>query len=527
MKLIWKLAIPQICIVFCFGLISFIVINSSFISIRNQYVYDVIEDHFQFIKNEIKISSQKAVSETAMFVRLPAVIQAYEIALSGDIYDPYSPQSQAARDLLRKELAPMLDSYRDLTGKDLELHFHLPNGFSLVRIWRKLNTKVDGVWVDISDDLSSHRPSVLAVNKTRRPAFGLELGSGGFAIRGVIPIIGPDGRQLGSAEALQQFDPILEAAVEEGKIFIALYANAELLDYSIELQNPDRYPHIGDFVKIIGAKDSYIDSLITPELLSRGKDSSFIENHNLRALAAYPLTDNRGNQVGVIVCAMDTRIISILMRLATMILALMLAGMAAVSVLALFFRLRVLVTNPLNTIKEKIQDIAEDRANLGEQILNNQNDEISELAKSLNTLAAKLAGMMYERQAILGKNYTQSEKFKTMSHWYGSVFDSIPFPISVQDKNMKSTFVNTAFEELFRKKREDVIGLPCNNWEFSICNTGDCAIICAKQGLKQTRFTHEGKSYQVEIEMLRDIKEEITGFIEVIHETTPLEQPDR
>jgi len=134
MKLVWKLSIPQICIVICFGLISFIVINSSFGSMREQYVRDVIENRFQFITKEIEVSALKSVSETSVFVTLPAVIQAYEIALGGDIDDPYSPESQTAREFLRRELAPMLDSYSDLMGKKLELHFHLPNGLSLVRI---------------------------------------------------------------------------------------------------------------------------------------------------------------------------------------------------------------------------------------------------------------------------------------------------------------------------------------------------------------------------------------------------------
>ena len=148
MKLAWKLAIPQISIVVCLGLVSFFVINASFSSIRQQYVKDVIDNRFQFINNEIEVSAQKAVSETSVFVRLPAVIQAYEIAFSGDINDLWSPQSQAAREHLRKELAPMLESHSDATGKKLQLHFHLPNGLSLVRLWRDKQTRVAGEWVD-------------------------------------------------------------------------------------------------------------------------------------------------------------------------------------------------------------------------------------------------------------------------------------------------------------------------------------------------------------------------------------------
>ncbi|MCL1849469.1 MAG: hypothetical protein FWF83_07350, partial [Clostridiales bacterium] len=155
MKLAWKLALPQICIVLCLGLISFFVINSLFIDLREEHVKDVVENRYNFIISQIEISSLKSLSETSLFTRLPVVVDAYELALSGDIDDPYSPESQAARDLLRSGLAPMLDSYNDTLGEKLQLHFHLPNGYSLVRLWREKNTRIDGEWVDISDDLRS------------------------------------------------------------------------------------------------------------------------------------------------------------------------------------------------------------------------------------------------------------------------------------------------------------------------------------------------------------------------------------
>jgi len=149
-KLVWKLAIPQICIVICLGLISFFVINSLFINLREEHVRDVIDNRYSFIINQIEVSSLKSISETSLFTQHPTVMEAYELALSGDIDDPYSPESQAAREMLRKELSPMLESYEGMLGESLQLHFHLPNGFSLVRLWREKNTRVNGEWVDIS-----------------------------------------------------------------------------------------------------------------------------------------------------------------------------------------------------------------------------------------------------------------------------------------------------------------------------------------------------------------------------------------
>jgi len=510
MKLLWKLAIPQILIVVCFGIVSFVVINTSFRSVREQYVRDVIENQFQFITNEIEASSQRAVSETSVFVRLPDVWQAYEMALAGDINDPHSPQSQAARDFLRRQLAHMLDSYNELMGRRLELHFHLPNSFSLVRLWREHNTRVDGQWVDMSDDLRPFRPTVLEANQTGEPALGIEVGSGGFAIRGVVPVFGPDGSQLGTAESLQQFDPILEAAAEDGKVFIALYANNEALDFSVELQDPERYPPIGDFVRVIDAKDGQAASLITAELLAKGKEGVFFESHGARALATLPLADYRGDQVGVIVCAMDTAPLTAHVNMASAVLALMLAGMAVVPTLALLQRLRKLVIRPLHVVEERIRDIAEDRADLTEPIPSRQNDEIGELAAWFNTLTTKLDGILAEREA--------------MAHWYKSILDATPFPITVTDANMNWTFVNRAVEDFLGTTLDEMIGKPCSNWNAHICNTEDCGVACAKRGLKRTFFTQKGRSHQVDVEILKDLSGEIAGFIEVVQDITELEE---
>ncbi|MCL2743799.1 MAG: hypothetical protein FWE67_08110, partial [Planctomycetaceae bacterium] len=491
MKLVWKLAIPHICVVVCLGLISYVVVSSSFSRLRERYVRDVIKNRFQLIIKGIEVSALRSVSESSVFAPLPAVTRAYEIALSGDIDDPYSSKSKEARDLLRKELAPMLDNYNKLTGKQIELHFHLPNGLSLVRMWRDYNTKVDGEWVDISDDIRSFRPTVIETNRTGNVTMGLEPGSGGFAIRGVIPVLTNDGRQIGTAESLQQFAPILETVTDKGQLCAALYANKELLKFSVELQNPEKYPPIGDFVRVIGAQDEYAGTLITAELLSKGKSGIFYEHRDFRVLATHPLYDFKGRQVGVLVCIMNTTVISSIAKTASIVLALMLTGMVVVPAFLLLAELRVLISRPLNMVKAKIQDIAEDRADLSEQIPCRQHDEIGDLAWWFNKLTAKLDGIMKERQRMISEVRSESDRFEAMAHWYCSILDSISFPISVQNMEMRWVFFNTAYEKLSGRKRKDAVGLPCCNMGVSLCNTEGCSIACAKRGQQRTFEFHK------------------------------------
>jgi len=116
------------------------------------------------------------------------------------------------------------------------------------------------------------------------------------------------------------------------------------------------------------------------------------------------------------------------------------------------------------------------------------------------------------------------KKFEATAHWYKSILDAIPLPITVTDANTNWTFVNTQVELFLDVKFEDIKGKPCSNWGAHICNTPNCGIECAKRGLKQTYFTHNGASYKVDVAILKDINGETAGYIEVVQDITPMEE---
>ena len=115
-------------------------------------------------------------------------------------------------------------------------------------------------------------------------------------------------------------------------------------------------------------------------------------------------------------------------------------------------------------------------------------------------------------------------KSEELAYWYKSILDAIPYPITVTDANMDWTFVNKAFQEFSGINLEDMIGKPCSNWNSHICNTLDCGIACAKRGLKRTYFTQNNMSYQVDVEILKDLNDETTGFIEVVQDISNIEE---
>jgi len=118
----------------------------------------------------------------------------------------------------------------------------------------------------------------------------------------------------------------------------------------------------------------------------------------------------------------------------------------------------------------------------------------------------------------------ERKKFKTMAHWYKSILDAIPMPISVTDANSCWTFVNSRVEDFLGVKFDEIKGKHCSNWGAHICNTPNCGIECAKRGIKQTFFTHKGASYKVDVELLKDINDQTAGYIEVVQDITIIEE---
>jgi PAS domain S-box-containing protein len=118
----------------------------------------------------------------------------------------------------------------------------------------------------------------------------------------------------------------------------------------------------------------------------------------------------------------------------------------------------------------------------------------------------------------------ENVKFRTTAHWYNSILNAIPLPITVTDANTNWTFINTAVEKFIGIKLQDAIGKPCSNWGANICNTPDCGIACARRGLARTYFSEEDSSYQVDVVILKDLNEKAMGYIEVVQDITNLKQ---
>ncbi len=517
MRLIWKLSIPQVLVVLVLGLISYLAIHASFTDMKQRYVTDLVDIRFKRIAADVDTGAAAATSLAAIFARIPEVLDAYAIAHSGNMDDENSPHSQAAREQLRAALGPMLDSYKEFAGEAMQLHYHLPNGRSLVRLWRDKQTRVNKEWVDISDDLSGFRPTVMDVNRNGRAVQGIEVGSGGFVVRGVVPVRTAQGKHLGSVEMLHNFDAILAAATEEGMNEMVLYMNADLLPVATAMQDTAKFPHVGNFVRATTPRDAEIEQMVTADLLTRGQNERTFAFHGSLALATSPITDYRGAQIGVLVCAVRMNALTALAARADTTLVLMLAGMALVPMLILLVGLRILVTRPLTAIRTKIQDIAEDRADLSEKIVCRQKDEIGDLANWFNTLTAKLAAMFDKMEG------------------YVNVLNTVPDPIFVVDENYRMMMANKATLDFLGMKESDLASCRCHErFDTSVCNTPGCPIDLVKKLGRQAEaeiieLKRNGQSVFIKpsANLLKDSKGNKVGYVEVARVVTELVHSER
>ena len=106
--------------------------------------------------------------------------------------------------------------------------------------------------------------------------------------------------------------------------------------------------------------------------------------------------------------------------------------------------------------------------------------------------------------------------------WYESILDSINFPITVTDLDMKWTFVNKAVEDFLKVSRKDIIGKPCSDWNAGICNTKNCGIQRLRDGFSTTTFEQFGGHFQVGVAYVKNARGENVGHVEVVQDITPL-----
>ncbi len=392
MSLKQKIFFPMLSALVVLGLLGYLLIYTELGQLKNEVYQKSVQQKSDEVQAAIAFASHQALQKAAMFTHWPVVLEAFKLAHQGDISDPHDTKAQLAREQLRQHLHPVMEGYsQQLEGDLLRLHFHLPNGRSLVRMWREKQVKRDGHWQDMSDDISSFRQTVLEVNNSGKPVQGIELGRGGFVLRGLAPIRDEEGQVLGSVEVLMDLQPILNSAVQHADLQVNhslfLFMNAEHLSITTRLNNPEQYPVLDDkYVYVYGTGQRQGKNLLTSDLLDQGRDQLHVIQKNNFAFGLFPIQDFSQRYIGVMAYTFDiTQEEAHLQNVSLTLIGILFAILLALGLLG-FMITNKLILKPIKKIIEFSNQVRQGDNDVVLDLL--LNDEIGRMADAINHMVA-------------------------------------------------------------------------------------------------------------------------------------------
>ena len=393
-KLGTRILLPAISITVVFSVILFFFGNSVIKKMIYMNLGTTIDSKIVDINTSIDRVSEKMLSQASLFSKADAVQNAYNTAYTGDIKNESDPRMEDARKELRVFLGSVEEGYKDvLDGKNFRIHFHLPPARSLLRLWKTKQNK--------SDDLRSFRDTIITIGQgNHEPVKGIEIGRGGFAIRGLAPVFSDNKKYLGSVEVLSTFVSCVKYSISNENEFIAVYMNKEFLSIATKLQNSEKNPLVGNqFVFVSSTKKELTDKVITTELLSHGKNTVHKSQIGNYMVTASPVKSFNDQQIGVIVyvnnaSAYFNRLNSIRWGIAILCLALLL-GIG----IPLVFVVRG-VTNPLNRIITT---------------LNSSSDQVSDASSQISSSSQSMAEGASQQAAAIEETSSSMEEISSMT----------------------------------------------------------------------------------------------------------------
>lgn len=342
--------------------------------------------------------SGKALQVATVLSELEGVKEAYRVEdetvgrrrLAGEVSGIATALAQAAD----------IDDYR--------IHFHKAPAVSFYRTWTDR----------AGDDLSGFRKTILEVQRTKQSLRTVELGRGGFVIRGIAPII-DRGRYLGSVEVYfqpQSLVPFLDSVdTQNGVILLVGASAAEEIFFDEDLEEYFK-GRVGDSL-ISVVTDDWIDpqAILSEELLSTTAESGdvAVDIVGTQQVAYIPLRDFSGVVKGHFISVVDAsnfiqaaeqRIFLFLI----VVIVLIVIGAGAIYLLA-----RRMVARPLTQTADNLKQIALGDGDLSLRMSEARNDEIGRLARHFNNFVENLGHIVssiQEAAQMLSENADDLDK---------------------------------------------------------------------------------------------------------------------
>lgn len=259
------------------------------------------------------------------------------------------------------------------------LHFHLSPATSFWRIW-ETGEKEGG------DDLSSFRNTVKYVIKTGKPIRGVEMGRGGFVIRGIAPV-NVNGKTLGSVEYFVGFDNLIEQLFLKGSQNVAAYLTRESIDIAWKLKDNQK---VGEFVFFDSAKEIDID--IKEHYLSGGLKGKNTYTDGLNSITTFPIKDYTGDVIGVL-CYINN--FNELQSNTNRITSYTIMGVILLTIfvfVVIFLFVNKIILSRLKGISKVVEKISRGDLTAGITVINE--DEIGGMENDISNMQQKLRSMV-------------------------------------------------------------------------------------------------------------------------------------
>ena len=405
MRIRTKFLVPAIVGMMVLGCTVYVIAANVFQSTIEESVNRRIRDLIAATERESDLLAERAVQLSSILADLPEVKEAYRSMQEGNLENESDPVVQKAREKLRLDLVRYLASFRNMShGNVLKAHFHLPTIRSFLRVWRSRQALREGQWIDVSDDLSSFRQTVVVVNQKRSPIKGLELGRGGFTIRGLVPITMEDGRHAGSVEVLYAYEDVLHRVLDPANTRFALFMNKRFLPITTAFENRETFPIVpdetGEYVLLASTLDKNTKPRFRTETLARGYGQSFSERSGDLFRSYFPIKDYNGKPIGVVQLETD---ISVVHQTITMFRLYVIGTTIGLIVLLTFLLVLIgqRITRPVQVMMDRLNNIAYADGDLSSRLIVRSTDEIGGVAVLFNAFVARLQASFSEITADL------------------------------------------------------------------------------------------------------------------------------
>ncbi|MFO7938112.1 MAG: methyl-accepting chemotaxis protein, partial [Bacteroidales bacterium] len=335
-KLIFKLTLPLTLAVLAALLLIILISRNYLIQANEQNTNDIITSKISDLNNNISRMGDKALYAATICANLNFVEEAYMEYYQRNNLDSAGQIIRANVDKINRALERNLNT----TPK---IHYHLPPARSFVRAWSQ----------KAGDDLSSFRNTILQISQDHQPVKGIEVGRGGFVVRGIAPIAKPSGEYLGSIEVLLSLDNYLKVSKIRDDEEIAMFMHNDLLSIATGFleQSSSNVTHqaqtVGNYIILDKTSEAFRLGNLSANELNQNSELSIFEQGKYK-YGVYPIHDFSGKIIGKGVYQLDmSEFYTALSAMNTTIIGI---GIAAMIVLVIIISMLIIryVAKPAN-----------------------------------------------------------------------------------------------------------------------------------------------------------------------------------